>query len=93
MRVSPSMFPAKVIVAPNSPKLRANARTSPVRIPGIANGNVIVKSARNGLAPRVVAACHLRFRPRTLVPRVYAGQIECPASIAGWAPKLGPAGS
>jgi hypothetical protein len=54
--VSPGIFETKVIVAPNSPKLRANARITPVRMPGMMIGSVIVKKIRTEFAPRVRAA-------------------------------------
>jgi len=50
------MFPTKVMVAPNSPKLRLNANTNPVNTPGNDKGNVIVKNTFIGLAPKDAAA-------------------------------------
>jgi len=50
------MFPANEIVAPNSPKLRANAKIKPLITPGSANGNVMVKKTRRFEAPSVRAA-------------------------------------
>lgn len=51
--VLPSIFPAKVIVAPNSPKHRANPRIIPLIIPGIDSGIVIRIKVNNGDIPRV----------------------------------------
>src|SRR6185436_2074448 len=39
VRVSPSTLPARTIVAPNSPTLRANARTAPASSPFFASGS------------------------------------------------------
>ena len=54
--LSPLIFDTKVMVAPNSPRLRAKARIRPVIIPGMVRGSVMVKKIRNGPAPRVLAA-------------------------------------
>ena len=54
--VSPEIFPAKEMVAPNSPRLLAKARIAPLITPGIASGNVIVKKIRRFEAPKVFAA-------------------------------------
>ncbi|CSC02318.1 Uncharacterised protein [Vibrio cholerae] len=55
--VSPGMLETKLMVAPNSPRLRANASMTPVSIPGKVNGSVMVKKTRIGDAPKVRAAC------------------------------------
>ena len=57
VRVSSGMLETKVIVAPNSPKLRAKAKITPLKIPGAIRGKVIVKNTLKGLAPKVLAAC------------------------------------
>ena len=49
VRVSPGMFETKVIVAPNSPRLRANPKIAPTSIPGEIIGIVIVKKTLEGL--------------------------------------------
>ena len=54
--VFPGILDTNVMVAPNSPKLLANARMMPVMIPGSIRGRVMVKNTRNGPAPRVRAA-------------------------------------
>jgi hypothetical protein len=50
------MFETKVMVAPNSLRLRAKAKTMPVIIPGIIRGIVMVKNMRSDPAPKVLAA-------------------------------------
>ena len=45
-----------MIVAPNSPRLRANESSVPVMMPGNASGTVIVASTRSRPAPSVRAA-------------------------------------
>lgn len=55
--VSPGMFDTKVIVAPNSPRLRAKAKIVPVKIPGRMSGRVTVMKTHLGDAPKVRAAC------------------------------------
>ena len=54
----PGMLPAIMIVAPNSPMLRAKARTQPLRIPGRANGSMTVQKASQRPAPRVRGGLH-----------------------------------
>ena len=44
------------MVAPNSLRLRAKAKMTPVMIPGIMRGMVTVKNTRSGPAPKVRAA-------------------------------------
>ena len=56
MRVSPGILETKVIVAPNSPKLRANPSIAAAMRPGEMIGMVIVKKTRKGEAPSVAAA-------------------------------------
>ena len=53
VRVSPSILPANAMVAPNSPRQRANPRIIPLIIPGIDNGIVMRKKVNNGDIPRV----------------------------------------
>ena len=60
VRVSPSILPAKVIVAPNSPRQRAKPKTNPLVIPGKANGKVILKKVINGDTPRVREVSSIR---------------------------------
>ena len=55
--VSPGIFETKLMVAPNSPKLRAKESIVPVIMPGIISGKVIVTKTLSGDAPRVAAAC------------------------------------
>ena len=50
--VSPAILDTKVMVAPNSPKERANPNTKPANTPGRERGNVIVKKTRQGEAPK-----------------------------------------
>ena len=52
MRVTPCMEPAKVRVAPNSPRQRASARAAPRPRPGRTVGSVICQKTREGEAPR-----------------------------------------
>src|SRR5262245_14838277 len=54
--VSPGMLDTKVIVAPNSPRARANANTAPAMMPGNVSGSVTVKNVHVRLAPSVAAA-------------------------------------
>jgi len=56
VRVSPGILETKVIVAPNSPKLRANPNIAAAMRPGEMIGMVIVKKTRKGDAPSVAAA-------------------------------------
>src|SRR5271155_914098 len=56
VRVSPGMLETNVIVAPNSPRLRANDNTMPATIPGAINGNVTSANTNIFLAPSVPAA-------------------------------------
>ena len=48
------------MVAPNSPRLRAKASTSPVRMPGAISGKVTLRKVSKRPAPRVRAACSSR---------------------------------
>jgi hypothetical protein len=54
------MFPTKVMVAPNSPRLRLKVSTMPVSMPGKERGKVTVTNAQIGCAPNVKAACSSR---------------------------------
>src|ERR687888_27641 len=56
VRVWPCTLPANMIVAPNSPRPRANASEEPTARPGAASGRATRRNVRNGLAPRVRAA-------------------------------------
>lgn len=51
----PGRFPAKVMVAPNSPRARAQVRAAPAARPGATMGSVTVKNTRTGEAPREAA--------------------------------------
>ena len=62
MRVTPCMDPAKVRVAPNSPRHRASASAAPRPRPGRTVGNVICQKTREGEAPREEA---ISSRPRS----------------------------
>src|SRR3954468_17420382 len=50
------MLETKVIVAPNSPRLRAKESSIPVRIPGRMSGRVTLANTHRGGAPSVAAA-------------------------------------
>ena len=52
-----AMLPAKVKVAPNSPKAFAQVRIRAENKPCFASGRVIVKKACLGVAPKVLATC------------------------------------
>ena len=72
--VRPGKLPAKVIVAPNSPSARAQARTAPAAIPGATIGRVTRRNAVRREAPRVAAASSYRgsaarSAPSTLITR------------------------
>ena len=60
VRVVPGKFPAKVIVAPNSPRARAQASTAPAAMPGRMRGKVIRRktppAAPQGCGSILVAA-------------------------------------
>src|SRR5690348_1814941 len=58
--VSPGMLETKVMVAPNSPTLRAKPKIAPVRMPGAISGKVIVQNTRQRDAPSVRAAASSR---------------------------------
>ena len=49
--VLPSMLPATKIVAPNSPRARANESERPAHKPGAAKGSEIEIKVRQGEAP------------------------------------------
>ena len=51
--MTPGILPATMIVAPNSPRLRANIRDEPARIPRNERGRITVKSVSYQGAPRV----------------------------------------
>ena len=54
--VTPGMLPARMMVAPNSPRLRANMSVMPANTALPESGRVTVKKASQPLAPRVRAA-------------------------------------
>ena len=54
--VLPWIFPANVMVAPNSPRLLAKTNTKPLIIPGEARGRLILKKVLSRDAPRVMEA-------------------------------------
>src|SRR5437870_6727335 len=49
------MLATKVIVAPNSPMLRAKERIMPAMMPGRASGRVITRKTQTGPAPSVAS--------------------------------------
>lgn len=53
--VVPGRFPAKVMVAPNSPSARAQVRAAPATRPGATIGRVTVRNTRTGDAPSEAA--------------------------------------
>ena len=55
-RVVPGKLPANVIVAPNSPRARAQASTAPAVMPGVMRGRVMRRNTVIGAAPKVEAA-------------------------------------
>ena len=55
MRVVPCRLPANAVVAPNSPRQRANASTVPDARPGSTSGTVTRRNASVGEAPSVAA--------------------------------------
>src|SRR6516165_66278 len=60
VRVSPGILETNVIVAPNSPRLRANDNTMPAMIPGAIKGSVTSANTKSLPAPRVPAASSSR---------------------------------
>src|SRR5947207_3750463 len=74
VRVSPGMLETNVIVAPNSPRLRAKDNTIPATIPGAINGNVTSRNTKILLAPSVPAASSSR---RSTVSRDKIGRASC----------------
>ena len=71
VRVTPSLEPAKAMVAPNSPRLRARARAVPRTSAGAASGRVMRTRIRHGPAPRVRAMVSARVsRLRSAASRV-----------------------
>ncbi len=60
VRVSFEILPTKVIVAPNSPRLRQKHKIAPIKIPLLASGNVTWKNAPKDEAPNVFAAISKR---------------------------------
>ena len=70
------MFPATVIVAPNSLIARTNPSSTPARMPFIASGTVIVKNTLHGPAPRLRADISSRSSTpaiATIVARAISG--------------------
>ncbi len=58
----PGRFPAKVMVAPNSPSARAQVRAAPAISPGATIGRVTVRNTRTGEAPSEAAVSSYRGR-------------------------------
>src|SRR5450759_3000861 len=56
--VRPGKFPAKVMVAPNSPRARAQQSTAPEKMAGRSSGSVTRANTIQPLAPRARAASH-----------------------------------
>src|SRR6185437_10326087 len=54
--VRPGRFPANVMVAPNSPRARAQVIARPAMSDGIARGSRTRRNVYGGVAPRVTAA-------------------------------------
>ena len=54
--VLPGMLPATISVAPNSPSARANASSTPARMPRVASGSVTRKKTATGARPSTLAA-------------------------------------
>src|SRR6185369_984402 len=52
VRVIPGKLPAKVMVAPNSPRARAQHSTAPAATPGATSGSVTRRKVYHRLAPR-----------------------------------------
>ena len=71
VRVTPSLEPAKAMVAPNSPRLRPRARAVPRARAGVASGSVTCARTRHGPAPRLRAVTSARLsRLRSAASRV-----------------------
>ena len=60
MRVTPGRLPARVMVAPNSPRARAKASTAPAPIAGPTIGSVTREKVNHRVAPSVAAASSTR---------------------------------
>src|SRR6267143_2289361 len=96
--VRPGKLPANVIVAPNSPKARAQQRTAPATSDGRTSGRVTLQSTVHPLAPNVRAASSKRVsierRPAsTVITRkgiaTKVSAIIAPAVVNGrWIPKV-----
>ena len=85
MRVSPGMFDTKVMVAPNSPRLRAKESSAPVMIPGSASGSVTVRKTPARPAPSVLAAASSRrsiVSNESRIARTISGKPMMPAASA-----------
>ena len=72
--MTPGRFPAKVIVAPNSPRARAHAKIVPASSAGPMRGSVMRRRIVHLLAPSVAAASSkrgsaLRRAPSTVMTR------------------------
>src|SRR5882672_7542923 len=79
------MFETKVMVAPNSPRLRANESRTPVMTPGSASGSVMVRKTPTRPAPSVLAAASsLRsiVSNDSLIARTISGNPMMPAASA-----------
>ena len=85
VRVSPGMFETKVMMAPNSPRLAANAVMAPAMMPGSAKGSVMVTKRSTGPAPKVAAAA---IRPGSIASmasrtaRTWNGKVTMAAASA-----------
>lgn len=64
----PGRFPAKVMVAPNSPSARAQVRAAPAISPGATIGSVTVRNTRTGEAPSEAAVSSYRGRSPPSAP-------------------------
>ena len=92
VRVSPGMAETKVMVAPNSPRLRAKARMTPTRMPGAINGKVTEQKLSNGEAPSVRAAASKRrstFSSDSRIARTMSGKAMTAAAKAAPCPGEG----
>ncbi|CAI4166363.1 hypothetical protein CCOS2040_14690 [Streptomyces albidoflavus] len=66
--VAPGRFPAKVIVAPNSPSARAQVRAAPAASAGASSGSVTVAKTRSGPAPSEAAVSSSEGRSPASAP-------------------------
>ena len=83
--VLPGMFPATVIVAPNSLRARTKPSSRPARMPRYASGTVIVAATRSGPAPRLLADISSRSSTSpiaTMIARAMSGNETTADAIA-----------